>query len=257
MNASPCGPRGSAQGSATVTARRGRRRCVGSRRRRGRARRVAARRRSSRSSGLRLERLGRLVDRARPRCRLDRRVAPAAAGERQGGDGRASAAARRVARWRVQAIGSLRFDRRASVAQRRRTGSAGAAPRLAASVPLRPVPRRPHASGALRGRRSHAAEPATVAAGAGRQPGRDRAAGHPHLPCARHRHRGGVQRRRRATRPTSARPTPRCAIGPAPAAESYLDIDRVVRRRGRQRCRRGPPGLRLPVRARRVRPGGP
>ena len=43
--------------------------------------------------------------------------------------------------------------------------------------------------------------------------------------------------------------------GNAPA-ETYLDVEAVLRRREADRCRRGPPRLRLPVRARRLRPRG-
>ncbi len=46
-----------------------------------------------------------------------------------------------------------------------------------------------------------------------RQPRRDRAAGHPRLPRAGHRHGGGALHRRRATRSTCASPTRRCASG--------------------------------------------
>ena len=71
----------------------------------------------------------------------------------------------------------------------------------------------------------------------GRQPRRDRGAGHPHAardgnPLGR-----GVQRRRRQTPATSPRPTSRSRIGPAPARQSYLNIDAVVdaaRRTGAQ-----------------------
>ena len=53
---------------------------------------------------------------------------------------------------------------------------------------------------------------------------------------------------------TCARPTPPFRIGPAPAAESYLRHRGGRRRRGARPGPRRPPGLRLPVRERRVRP---
>ena len=42
-------------------------------------------------------------------------------------------------------------------------------------------------------------------------------------------------------------------IGPPPSRESYLDGEEIVRAGGRDRRRRDPPGLRLPVRERRLR----
>ena len=44
------------------------------------------------------------------------------------------------------------------------------------------------------------------------------------------------------------------AIGPAPAAESYLDVDAVLRRVPADRVRRAPSRVRLPLRERGVRP---
>ena len=46
------------------------------------------------------------------------------------------------------------------------------------------------------------------------------------------------------------------AIGPPPARESYLVIDKIVDAIRKQRRRRRPPGLRLPLGERRVRRGG-
>ena len=63
-----------------------------------------------------------------------------------------------------------------------------------------------------------------------------------------------VQRRRRRRPARRGWPTSPCRIGPAPAAQSYLSIERGARR-GRAHRRAGdPPRLRLPVRERRRSP---
>ena len=57
-----------------------------------------------------------------------------------------------------------------------------------------------------------------------------------------HRQRRGVFRRRPLTRCMSRRPTRRCGIGPAPAAESYLNADAILEAaRADRRARRSIP----------------
>ena len=82
-----------------------------------------------------------------------------------------------------------------------------------------------------------------------RQPRRDRAAGDPHVPAARHPDRRGLHR----PRPAAPHVRDGRRGGPGPELPRHRRGRRgrgVVGRRG------GPPRLRLPLRARRVRPGG-
>ncbi len=91
---------------------------------------------------------------------------------------------------------------------------------------------------------------------AGREPGRDRVPGLPHLPHARHLDgRDPLRRgRRAAVRPRGRRRRTRCRATPRPRPTStsplVLAAAKAVGRR------RDPPGLRLPVRERRLRPRG-
>ena len=88
-----------------------------------------------------------------------------------------------------------------------------------------------------------------------RQPRRDRGADHPRLPRARHRERRGLLRCRRGA-PSRPRGRSRGArsVRRAPA-ESYLSIDALLDAARADRRRRRPSGLRLPLRACRVRRG--
>ena len=120
----------------------------------------------------------------------------------------------------------------------------GLALSAAANAPLEPVP--------------------TASSGCGRdgdvrhrpdgQPRRDRGPRHPHPAGARHR---AASRSTATPTPapgTSARPMCAVRLGPAPAADSYLNIEAILAaaRPGRRAGRA--PGLRVPVRERRVRP---
>ena len=97
---------------------------------------------------------------------------------------------------------------------------------------------------------------AVITSSAGRQPGRDRPPGLPHLPRPRHRHRRGVLRRRRRQRRTRAEADARRAAA-GQRAGRHLPAGRPAdRRRPDGRRRRRAPRLRLPVRERRLRPGG-
>ena len=69
---------------------------------------------------------------------------------------------------------------------------------------------------------------ARVREGPDRQPRRDRAAGRPRLPRARHRDGRGLLDRRRRLRRRRASPTRRSSIGPPAAARSYLHIPSVI-----------------------------
>ena len=95
---------------------------------------------------------------------------------------------------------------------------------------------------------------AAVRPGPHRQPRRDRGADHPGLPRARASRRSPSTATPTPTPRTSGRPTSAVRLGPAPAAESYLRVDAIVEAAHRDRRRRDPPGLRLPVGAGGVRP---
>ena len=87
----------------------------------------------------------------------------------------------------------------------------------------------------------------------GRQPGRDRQPGVPHLPEARHRDRRRALRRRR--RPALRARGRRRRTAARRRARRHLPARRPAgRRRAAGRRRRDPPGLRVPVGERRVRP---
>ena len=97
---------------------------------------------------------------------------------------------------------------------------------------------------------SHSSSPTShrVRHRAGRQPRRDRRPGHPHPARAGHPLGRRVQRRRRRRAARPRRPTSPSAIGPAPAAQSYLSIERVLEAAARTGAQADPPRLRLPRR---------
>ena len=86
--------------------------------------------------------------------------------------------------------------------------------------------------------------------------GRDRPPDHPHRPAA-----GHPDRSRSTPRPTrscrsSPRPTRRCSIGPANPAQSYRNAEAILAAAKATGAAGDPPRLRVPVRERRLRPGG-
>ena len=85
---------------------------------------------------------------------------------------------------------------------------------------------------------------------------RDRGPHLPHAARARDRVRGRLLRRRPRTRCTSRAADEAYLVGPGPAAESYLRVDRLLE--AAVACRRGgrPPGLRVPGGERRRSPRG-
>ena len=85
-----------------------------------------------------------------------------------------------------------------------------------------------------------------VRLGAGGQPGRDRAPDHPRPAGSSVSARSPCTRRPMPARSTSGRRTAP-AIGPAPARESYLSIERVIGAAREARVARRPPGLRVPL----------
>ena len=89
--------------------------------------------------------------------------------------------------------------------------------------------------------------PRRVPQGPGRQSRRDRRARDPHAARDGHRQRRGLFRRGPRLARTCAWPTKPFHIGPAPSAESYLRIDRILDA-ARPRRRGHPPRLRFPQR---------
>ena len=80
----------------------------------------------------------------------------------------------------------------------------------------------------------------------GRQPRRDRRAGHPHAAGHGHPLGRGLQRRRRR-RPARREADVAVRIGPAPARQSYLSIDAVLDGGAAHRRAGRPPRLRIPL----------
>ena len=88
-----------------------------------------------------------------------------------------------------------------------------------------------------------------------RQPRRDRLPHHPHGARAWASARSPSTRTPTRTRCTSRWPTRPYPIGPAPARESYLDVEAILEAARAPGRRRDPPRLRLSVRERRLRRG--
>ena len=139
-------------------------------------------------------------------------------------------------------------------ALRRRRHRPARHPHRARHLPVRD--RQPGRSRAPTASASSGCDATMITTTARRQPRRDRVAGVPHLPPARHRDRRGPLRRRRGAAVRRARPTSPSACPATRPAETYLDVDAILARRASGPGRRDPPRLRLPVGERRLRARG-
>ena len=106
-------------------------------------------------------------------------------------------------------------------------------------------------------RRSRIRREHGLQAGSDRQPRRDRAAHRARLPRRLPDQHRGLRRARRGCARSPGWPTRRCHCAERPRRSTYLDIATLLAAAGAGRRRSRPPGLRLPGRERRLRPGGP
>ena len=126
--------------------------------------------------------------------------------------------------------------------------------RMARATLARAAP--PKALGRPR-RRSRTRRDHGLQAGSHRQPRRDRASHRARLPRRLPDQHRGLRRARRGTPRSPGSPTRRSPCAERPPADTYLDIATLLAVAAAVRRRRRPPGLRLPGRERRLRPGGP